>query len=688
MKSYLSLIPISAKVHRRQNRMTLLCIVFAVFMVTAVFSMAEMGFRMEQARLVGKHGSFSIGDLLGSSMGQTLLSVAVVLFLLILIAGVLMISSSMNSSVAQRTQFFGMMRCIGMSKQQIIRFVRLEALNWCKTAIPIGLVLGVVTTWGLCAVLRFVVREEFSDIPLFGISIFGIACGIFVGLITVLIAANAPAKHAAKVSPITAVSGNAGHEKTMRHSPYAGFGKIESLLGVSHAISGKKNLFLMTGSFALSIILFLSFSVMVNFVDYLIPQSAATSDIDIASAGGNTIPRELLTSIREIDGVKEVYGRRSVFDVSAKLNDDTNFSGTVDLISYDDFDLQCLKKDSALKRGSDLSKVFGDSNFVLATSDQDSTWKIGDTVQIGDETLTIAGLLKNDPFSENGLTNGKLTLITSDETFVRLTGEEGYSLVLIQTTGDVTDENVQAIQNSVDQTYSFRDKRDERTTGTYMAFVFCVYAFLAIIALVTVMNIVNSISMSVSARMKQYGAMRAVGMDERQMTKMIACEAFTYAVLGCVVGCAIGLPLSKSLYDFLIAGHFPSAVWQFPITSLGVILLFVLIAAIAAVYTPAKRIRNMSITATINELEFHILICRTTAKEKKPSYSSPIDTPKLLRGGFEQSRPLLFFCLAQNRRPTEGAAMLKSAFQKYELLKKIVLSMEVVRTKRCTIQCK
>ena len=57
MKSYLSLIPISAKVHRRQNRMTLLCIVFAVFMVTAVFSMAEMGFRMEQARLVGKHGS-------------------------------------------------------------------------------------------------------------------------------------------------------------------------------------------------------------------------------------------------------------------------------------------------------------------------------------------------------------------------------------------------------------------------------------------------------------------------------------------------------------------------------------------------------------------------------------------------------------------------------------------------------
>ena len=46
MKSYLSLIPISARVRRRQNRLTRLCIVFGVFMVTAIFSMAEMGARM------------------------------------------------------------------------------------------------------------------------------------------------------------------------------------------------------------------------------------------------------------------------------------------------------------------------------------------------------------------------------------------------------------------------------------------------------------------------------------------------------------------------------------------------------------------------------------------------------------------------------------------------------------------
>ena len=197
MKSYLDLIPISAKVKRKQNRMTILCIIFAVFMVTAIFSMAEMGIRMEQTRLTEKHGNLSIADLINSTAGQTLLSVAVVLSLLVLAAGVLMISSSMNSSVAERIKFFGMMRCIGMSKRQIVRFVRLEALNWCKTAVPAGLVMGIVATWILCAVLRFAVGEEFSDIPVFGVSFLGIALGIFVGVVTVLLAASIPARRAA-----------------------------------------------------------------------------------------------------------------------------------------------------------------------------------------------------------------------------------------------------------------------------------------------------------------------------------------------------------------------------------------------------------------------------------------------------------------------------------------------------------
>ncbi len=562
MRSYLSLIPISAKVHRRQNRMTLLCIIFSVFMVTAIFSMAEMGTRMEQSRLSEKHGDFSLlSSLINTTMGQTLLMTAGVMFLLVLIAGVLMISSSMNSSVAQRTQFFGMMRCIGMSKQQIIRFVRLEALNWCKIAVPIGLVLGVLASWTLCAALRFLVGEEFSNIPLFGISSIGIVSGILVGVITVLLAARIPAKRAAKVSPVVAVSGNTESDKMSHHSVHTGFFKIETALGIHHAVAAKKNLFLMIGSFALSIVLFLSFSVMIDFVDHLMPQSVATSDIDISSSdGANIIDSDMVQTLTNMEGVKQVYGRRSSFDVAAGLKGDTTLSSTVDIVSFDDFDLKALQKDGTLRWGSDLSKVYGDSRYVLATWDRNSSWDVGDTLLVGNEQITIAGLLKYDPFSGDGLTDGKITLITSGETFTRLTGITDYSLIMVQTTSNATDEDVATIGQIVEENgYTMNDKRDQRTSGTYFAFVACVYAFLGIITLVTVLNIVNSISMSVSARIKQYGAMRAVGMDGNQISKMILAEAFTYAFWGCVIGCMIGLPLSKVLYDFLITNHFPYA---------------------------------------------------------------------------------------------------------------------------------
>ena len=60
MKSYLDLIPISAKVRKKQNRMTILCIVLAVFLVTGVFSMADMGIRAEKINMLQKHGNWHI----------------------------------------------------------------------------------------------------------------------------------------------------------------------------------------------------------------------------------------------------------------------------------------------------------------------------------------------------------------------------------------------------------------------------------------------------------------------------------------------------------------------------------------------------------------------------------------------------------------------------------------------------
>ena len=356
----------------------------------------------------------------------------------------------------------------------------------------------------------------------------------------------------------------------------------------------------MTSSFALSIILFLCFSVMIDLVGYNMPQSSNTADISISSSdGSNSIDSALLDQISSMSGVKRVFGRRSSLGIPAEVNSEAN---VIDVISYDDFDLECLAKDHQLRKGSNLANVYGDSKSVLAVWDEQTPIAIGDQIKIAGKTLEVAGLLKYNPFSEDGSTDGTVTLITSGETFERLTGISEYSLVMVQTISGATDEDIEAIHDIVNNNYTFSDRREQRTTSTYMAFLLFVYGFLAIITAVTVLNIINSISLSVSARTRQYGAMRAVGMDTHQITKMIAAEAATYSLSGCVVGGSLGLLLSKYLYDNLITTHFAYAVWSFPLVPFAIIIMFVLAAAIAEVYSPAKRIRNMVITDTINEL--------------------------------------------------------------------------------------
>jgi len=537
-----------------------------------------------------------------NTLFQNLYPVALAFFLMILLAGVLMIAGSLNSNIAGRTQFFGMMRCIGMSRSQVINFVRLEALNWCKTAIPAGTALGTAVSCGLCAVLKYFVGGEFSDLPLLRVSIAGIAGGVLMGLLTVLLSAQAPAQRAAQVSPVAAVSGNVDTNKGMRCRTRTGVLKIEDALGISHALSVRKNLFLMAGSFALSIILFLCFSVLVDLLGCLLPTKSCAPNMDITSCEMvNNVDHTLIEKIGSMSGVKRVFGRRIKSDIPATFSVEVSQT-KVSVISYNDFQLNCLPEDGDLRKGSDLSKVFGDQGYTLTIWDQNVPLSTGDRIQLYGTELEICGMLKYSPFSNSGRTNGEVILICSEETFTRLTGEEDYAILDVQVTKDATDEDVAAVRRLVKDEYSFRDRRDEADRSLFYAFSLFIYGFLCVIALITVLNIVNSISMGVAARVKQYGAMRAVGMDGQQLTRMIAIEASTYALTGSVTGCVVGLPLSKWMYAVLITKHFPYFTWTVPIASLLIILLFVTAATAAACYVPAKRIRNMAVVDTINQL--------------------------------------------------------------------------------------
>ncbi len=777
MKSYLSLIPISAKVHRRRNRMTILCIIFAVFLVTAIFSVADMVTQGEHIAMINKHGNWHIcfsnvsqdtaeeirtrpevtsagfssvfnlegeqpyyvnekkavlygterayikeisngitrgdfpqkddqvmlspnaadtlraepgdnitvhtpaGDriftvsglgtddkgyyegqsyLVGVYMTQEAFSalmeqngitdnasalyvqfqsaakaakaekelaaryelpeesisentgvmgtagysksksmngfyqIAAILFLLVLLAGTLMISGSMNSNLAQRIRFFGMMRCIGASRRQIIRFVRLEALNWCRRAVPMGMLLGTLAGWGVCGILRYGIGGEWDTMPVFKVSPVGLICGAMVGTITVLLAAESPARRAAKVSPVSAVSGGAENTTAVRRAARTGFLKIEYSLGIHHAVAAKKGCFFMTASFALSIILLLSFGVLLDFAKLLMPsQSVTTADLVLNGyANARILDRGLVDEIREMEGVANVYGcnyRDRIPAVSLREGIDH-----VNVVSYDETLLKYAR--GSVVQG-DLSEIYEDSNKAATVFNKDNPLKLGDIVEVCGTEIEISCILSQGLFGDSRI------LICSQETYDRLMGVEKYSLIGVQLGRNTTEETAARIRSFEDSQVIVSDLREDnqQDNATYLATRMIAYGFLEIIAIITLFNIVNSISMSVSARTKQYGAMRAIGMDGGQLTRMIAAEAFTYAISGLIAGFGIGIPLSRFLYTGLITRHL-GVEWRLPVVQLGIVLAFVVFSAIIAVYAPARRMRNMAVTATINEL--------------------------------------------------------------------------------------
>ena len=538
------------------------------------------------------------GQLEGKTGVNQIYQVAFILSVIVMLTCILMISSSLNSNVAERTEFFGMLRCLGATKRQIMRFVRLEGLYWCKTAIPIGIIFSVVIVWILSAAMRVINPQWFSSMPILGISWISVIASILLGLLTVLLAARSPAKRAVKVSPLTAVSGNAGQTASFRKAANTTAFKIETALGIHHAKAKKKNYILMTGAFAVCITLFLTFSTLVDFMKNAFVPPVYTPELSIASETNTcSIFNELLEQIKQNDVVKRAYGRMFAYEVPAE-NNGKNYNAN--LISYEENQFRWAA--DSLIAGS-IETVMQQENQVLFVQTGNIDVQVGDNISLTinnrPQIVTVAGILSDSPLAR---VEGTETFFCSEATFTALTGETGYTIIDIQFENNASSEDVKAIESIFSNggvIFSDSLSQIQQQRNLYHTFAILVYGFLSIIVAITIFHIMNTISMGAAAKMKEYGAMRAIGMSNRQLVKMIIAEAGTYAINGVIWGCIIGLPMHWIIYVSLITNIWRTA-WSVPFIPLILIIAIVLSASLLAVREPAKRLQRMSIVENIS----------------------------------------------------------------------------------------
>lgn len=270
----------------------------------------------------------------------------------------------------------------------------------------------------------------------------------------------------------------------------------------------------------------------------------------------------------------------------------------INLVTYEENQFKWAEND--LLKG-DVEEVINGEGVLIVYNGQnpiDLESQIEFSTDSGTKTVAIKGVYSNCPFDR---IEGIETVVCSEKLFQEITGLSGYTIIDVQMEKHASDEDVAMIRTMSGQNVMFSDQRmgNQETRGAYYSFALFIYGFLAIIALISIFNIINSIAMSVQARLKQYGAMRAIGMSDKQMIHMVTIEAITYGVSGILIGAAIGLPINKILFESLVTFHWGD-VWTIPVQPLLTIVVVVALSVFLSVLQPAKRIREMSIVDTIS----------------------------------------------------------------------------------------
>ena len=122
------------------------------------------------------------------------------------------------------------------------------------------------------------------------------------------------------------------------------------------------------------------------------------------------------------------------------------------------------------------------------------------------------------------------------------------------------------------------------------------YGFIILVSLICVCNVFNTISTNIALRQRDFGMLRSVGMQERQLRRMLGLECARYGVRSLLWGLPIGVGAGYGIYRLLDLGSgFP---YRFPWMSICIAAAAVFVVVFITMgYAVRKLRRDDPITA-------------------------------------------------------------------------------------------
>ena len=116
------------------------------------------------------------------------------------------------------------------------------------------------------------------------------------------------------------------------------------------------------------------------------------------------------------------------------------------------------------------------------------------------------------------------------------------------------------------------------------------YGFIILVSLICVCNVFNTISTNIALRRRDFGMLRSVGMQERQLRRMLGLECARYGVRSLLWGLPIGVGAGYGIYRLLDLGSgFP---YRFPWLPVSAAVAAVFVIVFITMFYAVSKLRK------------------------------------------------------------------------------------------------
>lgn len=569
----------------------------------------------------------------GTEGTLTLLALAAIVAFL-MFSGYLLIYNVFYISVSRDIRFYGLLKTVGTSKNQLKKIVTGQAWKFAGVGIPIGLLTGAILSF-LVVPMAFNIFDlktgvEISFNPLIFIG------AAFFALLTTLAGATKSAKTVEKISPVEALrfTGVRGRGKKKRSTN----GGKPFRMAWRNIFRDPKRTFIVLLSLFLGITTFMMITTLVFSLDtsnyiaaYVKNDFTLVNNTIVAIGNGPGISEkqkfdsEFFERLEEIEGITDLritymekmkmsYDPRQfskhvddfyrTFNIKERFSDreiqgsfwgyiigiDTRYVEEFNENNERQINIEAFKRGDIALIGTNNPDLYSDvheMNVKILSSDTDLRVDLGGFVPFG---FKFAGgsMAPNIYVSEKALAkmmpDPKIYRIDMDvENGLE---ERAFEEIKILTDGDY----------EIGSTSELEKRKMLNDTKLIMYILGGGVAL--ILALIGILNFVNVMATGVMARKLEFAMLESVGMTKRQIRRMIVLEGLGYACITTFLVGTLGSMMTYFIFE-MFQQQADYAIFTFPLIQM---LILIIVVFAVCIFTPGKVYGSSNRTSIVERL--------------------------------------------------------------------------------------